>query len=83
MVSPIADFVIALGVDGRVLSQGSVSDALAKDRTLVLEEKEDREALEKADTDIDPKIEVKKNGKLIIDEDIAEGRLNQHYQFIR
>ncbi|KZP30629.1 multidrug resistance-associated ABC transporter [Athelia psychrophila] len=76
MVSPIADFVVSLGADGRVLSQGSVSEALAKDQTLVLEAEEDREALEKADAEIDPKVGVKADGKLIVDEDIAEGHVS-------
>ncbi|KZP30958.1 P-loop containing nucleoside triphosphate hydrolase protein [Athelia psychrophila] len=76
MVSPIADFVVSLGADGRVLSQGSVSEALAKDETLVLEAEEDRQALEKADAEIDPKVEAKTNGKLIVAEDIAEGHVS-------
>ncbi|KZP21077.1 P-loop containing nucleoside triphosphate hydrolase protein [Athelia psychrophila] len=76
MVSPIADFVVSLGADGRVLSQGSVTKALAKDPTLVLEAEEDREALEKADAVIDPKVEAKTDGKLIVDEDIAEGHVS-------
>ncbi|KAF7977580.1 hypothetical protein HWV62_3166 [Athelia sp. TMB] len=76
MVSPIADFVVSLGTDGRVLSQGSVSEALAKDQTLVEEVEKDQEALAKADTEIDGKVEVKSDGKLIVDEDIAVGHVS-------
>lgn len=76
MVSPIADFVVSLGTDGRVLSQGSVSEALAKDQTLVEEVEKDQEALAKADTEIDGKVEIKSDGKLIVDEDIAVGHVS-------
>ncbi|KAF7983353.1 hypothetical protein HWV62_22327 [Athelia sp. TMB] len=76
MVSPIADFVVSLGTDGRVLSQGSVSEALAKDQTLVEEVEKDQEALAKADTEIDGKVEIKSDGKLIVDEDIAIGHVS-------
>ncbi|KAF7964551.1 hypothetical protein HWV62_5794, partial [Athelia sp. TMB] len=76
MVSPIADFVVSLGTDGRVLSQGSVSEALAKDQTLVKEVEKDQEALAKADTEIDSRVEIKSDGKLIVDEDIAIGHVS-------
>ena len=35
MVSPVADFVVDMGSDGRILSQGSLSSALSKDAKLL------------------------------------------------
>ena len=37
MASPIADFVVALGTDGRVISQGSIASALEHDKKLAAE----------------------------------------------
>lgn len=80
MASPIADFVVSLGIDGTVLSQGSVSDALAQDKSLVAEVIEDKRAMEKADQQLDgnevkPEA-IKADGKLIVAEEINEGHIS-------
>ena len=49
MASPIADFVVSLGTDGRVQSQGTLSKVLAKDDNLSKELAEERAEMEKAE----------------------------------
>jgi hypothetical protein len=52
MTSSIADFVVSLGSDGHIRSQGTVSDALSKDSKLVKELKEEKEAIKQADKEL-------------------------------
>ncbi|KAI0758154.1 multidrug resistance-associated ABC transporter [Fomes fomentarius] len=82
MASPIADFVISLGMDGRVQSQGSLSKILAKDDKLAEELAEAREEIKKAENEVDyvepddenaPK---KADGKLVVAEEISEGHVS-------
>ncbi|KAJ7094121.1 P-loop containing nucleoside triphosphate hydrolase protein [Mycena epipterygia] len=79
LTSKIADFIVSVGLDGRVRSQGSISDALAKDEVLAKEVSEDRQILEAAEKEIDPLAvdELKKetDGKLIVAEEIALGHV--------
>jgi hypothetical protein len=80
MTSPIAHFVVALGIDGRVLSQGSMSDALMQDTNLVQEVMDDKQAMDKAADEIDAtnsKNETAKgDGKLTVAEEIQEGHVS-------
>ncbi|KAF7966730.1 hypothetical protein HWV62_37249 [Athelia sp. TMB] len=76
MIGPIAQFVLSLGTDGRIVSQGTISEALVHDETLAKEEASETEIMAKADTEIDPDIEkTKPDGTLIVAENIAEGRI--------
>ncbi|EED80190.1 predicted protein [Postia placenta Mad-698-R] len=79
MASPVSQFVVSLGVDGRVLSQGSLSSALAHDKTLAAETEKDRQAIEKVEIHAiaeDVYESAKKaSGKLILEEEIAEGHV--------
>lgn len=75
MVGPIAQFILSLGTGGRILNQGSVSDALVNNPTLVQEEEDEKEWIEKAEMEIDPSTEKKPSGTLIAAENIAEGRV--------
>ncbi|KAJ7747233.1 hypothetical protein B0H16DRAFT_1692432 [Mycena metata] len=88
MTSKIAGFVVSLGLDGRVRSQGSLADALSKDEVLAKEVIKDQEILEATEKEIDslPATAVdsppaaleepkKKEGKLIVAEEIAVGRV--------
>jgi hypothetical protein len=80
MASPVADFVVSLGSDGQILSQGSVSDAIAKDKQLKAEIAEEKKAMQKAENEVDPEEDLdvvaeKKDGKLIVAEEIAEGHV--------
>lgn len=84
ITAPIADFVVSLGSDGQILSQGTMSDALAKNSKLREEAKQELEAEEKAVQDVDvpaldedePKKEDKKDGKLVLEEETAEGHIS-------
>ncbi|KAK1228101.1 hypothetical protein PQX77_008872 [Marasmius sp. AFHP31] len=75
MVRPLADYVISLH-DGRVSSQGSVTDALAKDKELAAEVRAEEEIEHKADEVIDPATDApKSDGKLILAEEVELGHL--------
>ncbi|RPD55442.1 P-loop containing nucleoside triphosphate hydrolase protein [Lentinus tigrinus ALCF2SS1-7] len=82
MVSPIADFLVDMGSDGRILSQGSLSSALSMDSKLLREVEEEQQVLEKAEQEIDPTDETEKaaeaqksSGKLVVAEEIEEGHV--------
>ncbi|CAL1702786.1 unnamed protein product [Somion occarium] len=78
MMAPVVDFVVSLGLNGQILSQGTLSNALAKDETLLAEVDREAKAIEKAEhdvieaPDIDP---TTKSGKLIVEEEVSEGHL--------
>ena len=80
MASPLADYVVSLGRDGRVASRGSVADALKKDKTLAKELAEGAHAIKDDEKRIDPEEpnEPAKaaDGKLILAEEIAEGHVS-------
>ncbi|KAJ7141418.1 hypothetical protein C8R44DRAFT_763397 [Mycena epipterygia] len=80
MTSKIADFVVSMGLDGHVRSQGSISDALAKDEVLAKEVRQDEEILEVAEKEIDQPVEEpkkkEKDGKLIVAEEIELGHVS-------
>ncbi|KAI0793789.1 P-loop containing nucleoside triphosphate hydrolase protein [Fomes fomentarius] len=80
LVSPIADFVVDMGSDGRILSTGSLSTALARDSALLAEVKDEQQELAKADQEVDsekPEDEAAKqsSGKLVVAEELAMGNL--------
>ncbi|GJE85927.1 multidrug resistance-associated ABC transporter [Phanerochaete sordida] len=78
---PIADFVVSLGTDGRIKSQGSLSSALAKDKKLAKELAEGAEETDKAEHTVDQSDPVAENaapksdGKLIVAEELQEGHV--------
>ncbi|KAI0248983.1 hypothetical protein BJV78DRAFT_1276336 [Lactifluus subvellereus] len=80
MASPLADYVVSLGVDGRIASRGSVSDALAKDKKLAKELVEGARAIKEDEKRIDPEepdaTAKQADGKLILAEEIAEGHVS-------
>ncbi|RPD70679.1 P-loop containing nucleoside triphosphate hydrolase protein [Lentinus tigrinus ALCF2SS1-7] len=82
MVSPMADFVVDIGSDGRILSQGSLSSALSRDSKLLKEVEEEQKELEKAEQEIDKVDENEKagegqksSGKLVVAEEVEEGHV--------
>ncbi|KAI0260093.1 hypothetical protein BC834DRAFT_1028685 [Gloeopeniophorella convolvens] len=81
MATPIADYVVSLGPDGQIASRGSVSDALAKDKTLAAELKEEEHAMKNDDKEIDAeepdKASKQADGKLILAEEVAEGHVSR------
>ncbi|KAF7353853.1 P-loop containing nucleoside triphosphate hydrolase protein [Mycena venus] len=81
LVKPIAGFVVSLGSDGRILSQGTVSDALAKNRDLELEVIDDVKNLALQQDIVDePPEKPQVSGKLVIAEEIDVGHSNYTYQ---
>ena len=79
MTSPIADFVVALGSDGRIISQGTMSNALATSKTLTKELKAKEEELQKVEETVDgeiPEVPESKSGKLMVAEEVAEGHVS-------
>ncbi|KIJ45713.1 hypothetical protein M422DRAFT_227467 [Sphaerobolus stellatus SS14] len=80
MVAPIADFVVSLTLDGRIASQGTMADALKKNKKLVKEVVESEEVAVKDDENVDNKDPGKKapgsGSKLIVAEEIALGHVS-------
>ncbi|KAF9462732.1 P-loop containing nucleoside triphosphate hydrolase protein [Collybia nuda] len=79
IVAPISDFMVRLGRDGQIVSQGAVSDALERDVNLKLEIAKgaymEKKAVEELGT---PKTGLQ-NGmedKLILEEEVAEGHIS-------
>lgn len=77
LIRPIADFVVALGSDGRIASQGSLDKTLQGDSELLSELGAEEEQLKNVGGELDkPELEGKsKNGKLVVDEEIKEGQV--------
>ncbi|TFK34746.1 multidrug resistance-associated ABC transporter [Crucibulum laeve] len=77
LASSVADFVVSIGLDGTVTSHSSdISLALNIDPQLAREVESDEEKLKKGEEEIAPaKKETKADGKLIVAEEIVEGRV--------
>lgn len=78
LATPIAEFVVALK-DGRIISQGSLSNALEKDKALSAAVAKETKEIELEDA-TDPKTKepaanTKAAGKLVIAEEISEGHV--------
>ena len=79
MTGQIADFVVSLGTDGRILSQGTMSKALATNKALTKELEAGKLELHKAEEMVDgeaPEVREGKSGKLIVAEEVAEGHVS-------
>ncbi|KAI0782172.1 multidrug resistance-associated ABC transporter [Abortiporus biennis] len=79
LASPIAEFVVSLGSDGCIVSQGSLSNALAKNKTLSVELIQESKELEQDDEHV---VQEKPNdllkmaaGKLIVEEEVEIGHV--------
>ncbi|KAE9395907.1 P-loop containing nucleoside triphosphate hydrolase protein [Gymnopus androsaceus JB14] len=75
---PIAGFVVALK-EGRIESQGTVSEALGKDPVLAEEARIEQQVIDKTGEEVDdqrPPEETKGDGKLIVAEEIQEGHVS-------
>ncbi|KAG8684445.1 hypothetical protein FRC11_012098, partial [Ceratobasidium sp. 423] len=84
MVSEVADFVISLGTDGRIVSQGTIDEAYRSNLKLKAEAEKDKELERKGDQVIDDsnptdkKAEAnakKSDGKLMVAEEVAVGHV--------
>ncbi|KAI8994066.1 multidrug resistance-associated ABC transporter [Trametes punicea] len=79
LVHPIADYVVVMGTDGQIASQGTLERTLEADQELSAELATEEEQLRKAENELgqsehnngdDPK-----SGKLIVSEEIEEGQV--------
>ncbi|KAJ7625289.1 P-loop containing nucleoside triphosphate hydrolase protein [Mycena polygramma] len=78
LARPIADFVVTFGSDGRVSSQGSISE-VTKRGTLAAQLRKDEQALDKINQEIDtedPTADKPADGKLIVAEEIQVGHVS-------
>jgi len=80
LASPIANFIVSIGLDGSVRSQGTeIAVALANDPTLAAEVKHDKENLElQKDEEAVEKsegVKASSDGKLIMAEEIVIGHV--------
>ena len=75
---PIADFVVSLGSDGRIKSQGSLSNALNKDSELSVHVAHETSEIERADEAIETqdKVTEPQAGKLVVAEEVSEGHVS-------
>ncbi|KAI9438180.1 hypothetical protein H4582DRAFT_2111639 [Lactarius indigo] len=75
---PIADYVVSLGLEGRITNHGSVSDAFTKDKTFAKELAESSHAIKdrkKTDLEEPDKTTARVDGKLILAEESAYGHV--------
>ncbi|KAH8101555.1 hypothetical protein BXZ70DRAFT_101862 [Cristinia sonorae] len=77
LTSPIAEFVVSIGRNGCVTSQGSLSAVLAKDAKLYTKMQTELAKAEEPMGDMVPLDEAKRaaDGKLVVAEEIALGRV--------
>ena len=77
MASPLADFVVSLGTDGRIGTQGTVSDALAKNSELAEEIKHEEEAVELDENEDEEEASTETaKGKLVLAEEVEVGHVS-------
>ncbi|KAI0066584.1 hypothetical protein BV25DRAFT_1868241 [Artomyces pyxidatus] len=80
LASPIADYVVSLGLNGTIATRGSVSDAIAEDGRLQAELAKEVEQIAEDDKELDaedPDGAAKDaDGKLVIAEEVALGRVS-------
>lgn len=81
LATPIADFVVSLGADGRIIASGPPSETVLKDRALAEQVAHEQEALE-LDEDLDDegaddgtKVTAK-GAKLVVAEEIQTGHVS-------
>ncbi|KAJ7487075.1 hypothetical protein FB451DRAFT_1337537 [Mycena latifolia] len=78
LARPIADFVVTFGSDGRIHSQGSLSELL-KDGFLAAQIRKDQQVLDKTQQEIDadaPVAQPAADGNLIVAEEIELGHVS-------
>jgi hypothetical protein len=79
MARPIASFVVAIGLDGRVSNRGSINDALLNNSLLEAKISEEEHVLSKVDGEVDhpPSAEEQRSdGKLIVAEEVEQGHIS-------
>ncbi|KAJ6448334.1 P-loop containing nucleoside triphosphate hydrolase protein [Mycena sanguinolenta] len=74
LTRPIADFVVSFGADGRIRSQGTISD-LTKRGSLAAQIRQDQQVLDQTQHEFDAEVSVAE-GKLILAEEIQLGHVS-------
>lgn len=69
--------MVALGTDGRIVSQGNVADALARNKALAKELKHEEEAIELDEHEEDEDAPGDKKGKLVVAEEVELGHVSR------
>ncbi|KAF9481121.1 multidrug resistance-associated ABC transporter [Pholiota conissans] len=80
LASPLAKFIVSIGLDGSIKTQGThIEDSLEYDTKLAAEAQHDREILELAHDEYDASSSAPatkaSDGKLVVAEEIAEGHV--------
>jgi hypothetical protein len=77
LAGPVADFLVSIGIDGNVQTQGTeIAAAVASDPILASEVKRDQEILElEKENEVVPIVESALEGKLVVAEEIVEGHI--------
>lgn len=78
LASPLADFVVAVDIDGNATGQGSdVSIAVSHDPLLASEVQEGLDIAEKEQESLDQPAQKPGAGKLVLAEEIMQGRVSR------
>jgi hypothetical protein len=78
LASTVAQYVVSFGKGGRILSQGSISDALKINPALAEDSAAEQGLADKADgSNSDPKPSQAAGGKLIVAEEMQEGHVSR------
>ncbi|KAH7883936.1 hypothetical protein F5I97DRAFT_2075294 [Phlebopus sp. FC_14] len=80
MASSVAQYVVSLNSNGRIASQGTISDAIASDDKLAAEIAKEQEIMDKEERTVDDaeqtEAKPKADGKLVMSEEILEGHVS-------
>jgi hypothetical protein len=79
LTTPVADNVVALGTDGRIISQGAPTETIIADEALAAEIAHEQEAIEleeELEEQTDDDKAVGKGSKLIMAEEAQEGHVS-------
>ncbi|KIJ23254.1 hypothetical protein M422DRAFT_786228 [Sphaerobolus stellatus SS14] len=77
LASPVADFIVSLGLDGSMTTSSTISGVPRSDGMLELDVEDEKEALSKTEEEIVQAKETNSAGKLIMAEEVAEGRVSR------
>ena len=76
LVGPIAGFVVSLGLDGSVQTQGTdISSFLENDPPAASEVEQEQKMLQDTKEEMEPKPKTISDGKLVVAEEIVQGRI--------
>ncbi|KAJ3558885.1 hypothetical protein NM688_g664 [Phlebia brevispora] len=77
LASPVADFIVSLGTDGRIASQGTTSEVLAGVPELAEEMRHEEEVIELDEHEEETGKAAEVKGKLVVAEEIEVGHVSR------